>query len=465
MERVRQFGLYAPRTGRHFVTRQHPVGPLADIGPAANRRDPPLQRIDVPGHIVEFADPRGDIIRPQIAFAKILPQPRDEARMDIGPALAEVGQRAGFPEPPHHSGAAHIGGHGFLGQALERGEIDRLRCEPQRGISGRGLEIGDQCGERRETRLGLAPVQMRERRETMLLDRVDLFLGELGRSPMLGRTRQRTEGPVTLVAARTPGDLRHLGWQQAAQPHAVELAQPGEGDMVHIEIEPHPDGVGGDDVIDLAILEQCDLLVARFGAQCAHHHRRAAAEPPQHLGHGVNLLRAEGDDGAARRQPRQLARSDMRERGKARAIGNLGFGDQLPHQRLERGRAQQHGFLAAARVEQPVGEDMAALAVGTDLRFVQGHERGPRTVARHGFGGAAHIACALGLDAFLARNQRDCRIAFDRAHPVVDLAREQPQRKAHASARMRNHALDRQMRLAGIGGPEDRLDRAILHAP
>ena len=37
---------------------------------------------------------------------------------------------------------------------------------------------------------------------------------------------------------------------------------------------------------------------------------------------------------------------------------------------------------------------------------------------------------------------------------VVDLAREQPQRQADDAGRMREHALDGEMRLAGIGRPE-----------
>ena len=41
---------------------------------------------------------------------------------------------------------------------------------------------------------------------------------------------------------------------------------------------------------------------------------------------------------------------------------------------------------------------------------------------------------------------------------VVDLAREQAQRQADHAARMRQHALDGEMRLAGIGRPEHRGD-------
>ena len=121
MERIRQFGFDGARSRRHFVTRQHPIGSLANIGPSANRRDPPLQGIDVPGHVVEFADARRDIIGAEIALRKVLPQSRDETGVNIGAALTEVRQGTGFPEPAHNACAPDIGSNRFVRQALERG--------------------------------------------------------------------------------------------------------------------------------------------------------------------------------------------------------------------------------------------------------------------------------------------------------------------------------------------------------
>ena len=137
----------------------------------------------------------------------------------------------------------------------------------------------------------------------MLLDRVDFFLGEFGGfGIVLSGPRQRTESAIALVASGTSGNLRHLRRGQPALAHAVELRKRGEGDVVHIEIEPHADGIGGDDVVDLTRLEHRNLLVPCFGAERAHHYRAAAAKTPQHLGYCINLLRAEGDNRAAWRQ-------------------------------------------------------------------------------------------------------------------------------------------------------------------
>src|SRR5690606_22142913 len=49
--------------------------------------------------------------------------------------------------------------------------------------------------------------------------------------------------------------------------------------------------------------------------------------------------------------------------------------------------------------------------------------------------------------------------AFDRDDAVIDLAREEAQRKAHHAAGMSGKALDRQMGFAGVRGAKDGLDR------
>ena len=80
-------------------------------------------------------------------------------------------------------------------------------------------------------------------------------------------------------------------------------------------------------------------------------------------------------------------------------------------------------------MEHAVGKDMAALAVGTQLRFVDGGE-GYIGGHRHGFSGAEQIARILGLDPLLTGDQRDLCRPLDRADLVIDLARQQAQREA-----------------------------------
>ena len=180
------------------------------------------------------------------------------------------------------------------------------------------------------------------------------------------------------MAPGAAGDLRHFGDGQAAVAAAVELVQAGEGDMGDVHVEAHADGVGGDEIIDLAALEHGDLGVARGGAERAHDDRGAALEAAQHLGQRIDLLARESDDRAARGQARELGRARVAQGREARAADDLGLGQQLADERLQRRRAEDQRLLAAADAEQAVGEDVAALGVDAELRLV---DRGEGEVA------------------------------------------------------------------------------------
>ena len=77
----------------------------------------------------------------------------------------------------------------------------------------------------------------------------------------------------------------------------------------------------------------------------------------------------------------------------------------------------------------------------------------------HGIlGRAQNQRALLRQDLLLAGEQGDLVRALEPDHPVVDLARQQPQREADHPGRMAAHPLHREMSLAGIGGPEDGLE-------
>ena len=67
------------------------------------------------------------------------------------------------------------------------------------------------------------------------------------------------------VPAGPSGDLGDLLRIEPALAPPVEFAQSGEGDMVDIHVQSHPDRVGRDQEIDFAGLEQIDLGVAGAG--------------------------------------------------------------------------------------------------------------------------------------------------------------------------------------------------------
>ncbi len=101
-------------------------------------------------------------------------------------------------------------------------------------------------------------------------------------------------------------------------------------------------------------------------------------------------------------------------------------------------------------MEQPVGEDMAALGVGGELNFVDGDEVGLQ-LARHRFHGADIEAGTRRLDLLFARNQRNLARAHLGDHLLVDLAREEPQGQADHADIVGEHALDGEMGLARVG--------------
>ena len=105
-------------------------------------------------------------------------------------------------------------------------------------------------------------------------------------------------------------------------------------------------------------------------------------------------------------------------------------------------------------MEDAVGEDMAAVGVGRELDFIDGEELDD-AVGRHRFDGADPIARTRRDDALLAGDERRLRGPPRPDDAVVDLAREQAQGTTDHAAAMAEHALDREVRLAGVGRAED----------
>ncbi len=117
------------------------------------------------------------------------------------------------------------------------------------------------------------------------------------------------------------------------------------------------------------------------------------------------------------------------------------------------GRTQQQCLLAAAQMQDAVGEDVAALEIAGQLNLVDGNERGVG-LARHGFHRTDRISGAVGLDLLLAGDERHLVSADLLADACINLAGEEPERQADNAAFMRHHALDGEMGLTGVGRPE-----------
>ena len=93
----------------------------------------------------------------------------------------------------------------------------------------------------------------------------DYDLARLPAVSAIGQARfaRFTATEAALVPAGTACDLRHFSGGQSPVPDAVELRQAGEGDMGDVEVQPHANGIGGDEIVDLARLIEFHMGIAR----------------------------------------------------------------------------------------------------------------------------------------------------------------------------------------------------------
>ncbi len=325
--------------------------------------------------------------------------------------------------------------------------VERAAGAQQAGSRRRRVERGQQAAQRAEIERGAAPAQLPEHGKIVALDRLD-GLGVEAADVVGG-----AEGAILHVAAGAAGDLGDLGRAQRPPLLAVELDEAGEGDVADVHVEAHADRIGRDQIVDLARLIEGDLGVAGARAERAEHYGRPAPLAADQLGQRIDVLGGERHDRTPARQPRDLGGRRVGQRGKARPGDHLGLGHQLLQQRPDGVGAEEHGLVAAARAQQAVGEDVAALGIGAQLDLVD-REEARLEVLGHGLDGGDEIAGRGRLDALLAGDQGDRGGAFLGQDPVVDLARQQAQRATDQAAPVGQHPLDREVGLAGVGRPE-----------
>lgn len=189
----------------------------------------------------------------------------------------------------------------------------------------------------------------------------------------------------------------------------------------------------------------------------AQHHRCPAALTADEFGNAIDIFGGERDDRRTARQTGELFRAGVRKIGKPGAGDEVGARHETLDQAAHRIGAEKHRFFLAAREEQPVGEDMAALRIGAELDFVD-HQAGDAYVQRHRLDGADVITRVRGNDFFFAGDEGGGGGAFEADDLVVNLPRQKAQGKADHAGAMGQHPLDGKMSLAGIGGAEDRGD-------
>ena len=318
-----------------------------------------------PSIAVEAGDLAGDPVGGQPPLAARSDGGRSGPAAAYGHRSAPCGNRgsgrpptAAAPPPAAPSGA---GSRDRVPSVGERLLVVGVARPEQAGSGGGARGSPSGCRRIRKSSSLLRHISAVERLEAMLLDRLD----HLG----------RRAAPTSAVVPKVPS----LMWRPARPaicaisaavrrrgPRPSNLTRPAKATWSHVHVEAHADRVGGDEVIDLAGLVHRDLGVAGARAERAHHHGGAAAlaahqsrrcDRPRAAEKATTALRGGSRVSLLRRRHSV----SVEKRGRR---DDLRLGHQPAHHRPDGLRAEQHRLLAAAGVEQPVGEDMAALGIG-----------------------------------------------------------------------------------------------------
>ncbi len=182
--------------------------------------------------------------------------------------------------------------------------------------------------------------------------------------------------PLRVARPARPAICANSDGRQAAELIAVVFAVGGEGHVIDVEIEAHSDRVGGDE--DSRRRRTGTSRPARCGcaATASPAHGSATVLAPDQFGDGVNFVGGERDDGGAARLPRDLAVAgefaacDSRGRVTMLAPGSS-------RSMIGRMVAAPSSSVSSRprRLQNAVGEDVAALEVRRDLDFIDGQKR------------------------------------------------------------------------------------------
>ncbi|GBR06400.1 hypothetical protein AA0229_2541 [Gluconobacter cerinus NRIC 0229] len=105
-----------------------------------------------------------------------------------------------------------------------------------------------------------------------------------------GRAISRSAKCTVLHAtASTAGNLRYFLREERAGCCAVKFGKLGKRNMVHIHVQPHPDGIGGHQVIDFPVLVELDLGVSRPWAELPHDDGTTTSPASYDFGQSVNF--------------------------------------------------------------------------------------------------------------------------------------------------------------------------------
>src|SRR6202023_4023878 len=298
---------------------------------------------------------------------------------------------------------------------------NRRTCKPmlRRYLRKRGL----QSTKRREVEGGIAPLQHLDWFKRVGLKRL-CKLGLEWRTSARGTKSAIARGPAG--AAR---DLRKLRRGEPAKLITIKLAVGSERDVINIQIEPHPDRVGRDEIFDVAGLIELNLCVAGSRRERTKNNRCAAPLPANEFGNGIDLLGGERDNCRPTGKPADLFLSGERELRQARPGDDVRSGQKPLDEGAHRLGSEHQGFLAAAIIEHAIGKYVSALKVCRELHLIYSKECDVE-IPRHCLHGRHPVARILRLDLFLAGNKGHYIGAGTLRDLVVDLTGKQSQGKS-----------------------------------
>ena len=447
MQGIRQAVFYSARRAAPMVFIIYPAPALRDIGPGPDIGQTARQGVDITICAIDPCDIAGNPFRRDLArTVQEFKYPAQKPRMLCARDAAEIGDSADIPKQRQVARIAQtVDDIGLGDQRFQRQHVIRVPRARQPVIVGLRFQRRHQPRGRAEIQPGIAPGQFAHGQEFVVFDGGDHFIGQ---GPGLARD---AESAVGLVAPCAACDLGHFVGVQGAHAAAIELGRGRKRDMLDIQVQPHADGISRHQVIHIAILIQSHLRIARARRQRAHDHRTAPFLAADQFGNRIDIFYTEAHDSAARGHAAYLFRTCIRKLRHAFTALEL-------HARHQRGNRRAHGigpheqrFMQAARMQKPVGKDMAAISISAKLDFVDGDKIGT-DFQRHRFHSAHPVLGAVRDDTLLARDQCHTIGSAQRLDAVIDLARQQAQGQADDAGAVGQHALDGVMCLAGIRG-------------
>ena len=220
--------------------------------------------------------------------------------------------------------------------------------------------------------------------------------------------------------------------------------------MVHIQIEPHANGIGGHKVIHIAVLIHFNLRIARPWAQSPHDHGRPALLAPQKFSNSIDIIDAERDNGRAFRHAADFLLPAVAQLRKPLPMHKIRSRNQSRNGLSHGLCTHKERFMQAARAQQTIREHMAALRIGAELDLIYREKVTPHALG-HGLNGTDPIFRARRHNALLAGHQSHNGRPPQRYDFVINLACQQSQGQSHDSRAMRQHPFNGIMGFARVG--------------